>query len=117
MEAKVSAARSQLEALRAEKAARSRTHKKAEKAKADAKVESVRRRVQRLAGEPALLQARRDRMASEAGQTLYRRRLRVEAVNGVVKGGGLGQLPVRGLEKVRAVAHNLWRVHRLACAA
>ena len=104
-------------------AARSRTHKKAEKAKADAKVESVRRRVQRLAGEPALLQARRDRMASEAGQTLYRRRLRVEAVNGVVKGGGLGQLPVRGLEKVRAVAlphavaHNLWRVHQLACAA
>ena len=91
--------------------------------KADAKVESVRRRVRRLACEPALLQAWRGRMASDAGQAVYRRRLRVEAVNGVVKGRGLGRLLVRGLEKVRAVAllhalaHNLWRAHRLACAA
>ena len=91
--------------------------------KAGAKVESVRRRVRRLACEPALLQAWRGRMASEAGQAVYRRRLRVEAVNGVVKERGLGRLLVRGLEKVRsvallhAVAHNLWRGHRLACAA
>ena len=62
-------------------------------------------------------------MASEAGQAAYRRRLRVEAVNGVVKERGLGRLLVRGHEKVRsvallhAVAHNLWRGHRLACAA
>jgi len=50
--------------------------------------------------------------------------MRVEAVNGVVKGRGLGRLSVRGLAKVRAVAllhaaaHNVWRGHRLAaCAA
>ena len=92
--------------------------------KAGAKVESVRRRARRRAGEPALLQAWRGRMASDTGQAVYRRRLRVEAVNGVVKGRGLGRLSVRGLAKVRAVAllhavaHNLWRGYRLAaCAA
>ncbi len=88
-----------------------------------AKAESVRRRERGRAGEPVVLQAWRARMASEAGQTIYRRRMRVEGVNGVVKQRGLGRLVVRGLAKVRAVAllhalaHNLWRGHRLACMA
>ena len=92
-------------------------------AKQAAKAESVRRRERGRAGEPVVLQAWRARMASEAGQTIYRRRMRVEGVNGVVKQRGLGRLVVRGLAKVRAVAllhalaHNLWRGHRLACMA
>ena len=61
-------------------------------------------------------------MASEEGQAVYRRGLSVEAVNGMVKRRGLGRLPVSGLVKVRAaallhaLAHNLWRGHRLAAA-
>ena len=83
---------------------------------------SVRSRERRLESEPAALRDWRARMASEEGQTIYRRRLSVEAVNGMVKGRGLGRLSVRGLVKVRAVAllhalaHNLWRGHRLAAA-
>ena len=83
---------------------------------------SVRSRERRLESEPAALRDWRARMASEEGQTIYRRRLSVEAVNGMVKGRGLGRLSVRGLVKVRAVAllhalaHNLWRSHRLAAA-
>ena len=70
----------------------------------------------------ATTRAWRARMASEEGQTVYRRRMRVEGVNGIVKQRGLGRLVVRGLAKTRAVAllhalaHNLWRTHRLACA-
>ena len=49
--------------------------------------------------------------------------MRVEGVNGIVKRRGLGHLVVCGLAKVRAVAlrhalaHDLWRGHRLACMA
>ena len=88
-----------------------------------AKAESVRRRERRRAGEPAALRAWRARMASEAGQAVYRRRMRVEGVNGIIKQRGLGRLAVRRRAKVRAVAllhalaHNLWRGHRLACVA
>ena len=91
--------------------------------KPTAKAESVRSRERRRAKEPAALKAWRARMASDAGQVVYRRRSRVETVNGIVKRRGLGQLVVRGLAKVRSVvllhalAHNLWRGHRLACAA
>ena len=84
---------------------------------------SVRSRERRLESEPAALRDWRARMASAEGQAIYRRRLSVEAVNGMVKGRGLGRLSVRGLVKVRAVAllhalaHNLWRGHRFAAAA
>ena len=90
--------------------------------KETAKAESVRSRERRRRREPAVLRAWRARMESEEGQTVYRRRMRVEGVNGIVKQRGLGRLVVRGLAKTRAVAllhalaHNLWRTHRLACA-
>ena len=85
-----------------------------------AKVESGRRRERRRAIEPAALRAWRARMVSEAGRAVHRRRMRVEEVNGIVKRRGLVRLAVCGLVKVWAVAlphalaHDLWRGHRLA---
>ena len=88
--------------------------------KETAKPNSIYRRAARLRREPAALQAWRARMESAAGKAVYRRRQRIEAVNGNLKHRGLGRLTVRGFAKVRAVAllhalaHNLWRAHRLA---
>jgi len=90
---------------------------------ADATAESVRRRESRRRREPAPIQRWRERMASEAGQQIYRRRKQIERVHAQMKNRGLGRLLVRGLQKVRAVAllhaiaHNLWRAHRLRTAA
>ncbi len=62
-------------------------------------------------------------MAGEAGKLVYKRRARIETVNGILKGRGLGVLQVRSMAKVacvvllQALAHNLWRGHCLRQAA
>lgn len=89
-------------------------------AKEDVKPDTLRRRAARLRREAPALQAWRARMESAAGKAVYRRRQRIEAVNGNLKHRGLGRLTGRGFAKVRAVAllhalaHNLWRAHRRA---
>ena len=61
-------------------------------------------------------------MASEEGQAVYRRRLSVEVVNGMVKRRGLGRRSVRGLVNMRvvillhALAHKVWRGQRTTAA-
>lgn len=88
--------------------------------KEDVTAKGLRQREARLRREAPALQAWRARMESAAGKAVYRRRQRIEAVNGNLKHRGLGRLTVRGFAKVRAVAllhalaHNLWRAHRLA---
>jgi transposase len=90
--------------------------------KADAKPESVRKRESKRAHAPDAIKAWRQRMAGEIGQAIYKRRSRIETVNGILKGRGLGVMRVRSLVKVRcvvllhALAHNLWRAHVLRTA-
>ena len=85
--------------------------------------QTVRKRAWKRAREPEALKAWRQRMASRAGQLLYRRRRVIETVNGQLKNCGLRQLRLRGIEKVRceallyAIAHNVRRGHALRLAA
>jgi hypothetical protein len=57
----------------------------------------------------------RERMDSEAGQTVYRERAKHECINAHLRNCGVGRLLVRGKKKVRAillwfaVAHNMLR--------
>ena len=90
--------------------------------KPDATPESQRKRAWRRRRQPDALTAWRERMDSEAGQVVYRRRNRIETVNGILKGRGLGIMRVRSMAKVTGVvllhvlAHNLWRAHSLRTA-
>lgn len=90
--------------------------------KPDIKPANVRRRAARRKAEPDTLKAWRQRMAQPEAQDIYRRRKRIETINGILKGRGLGVLLVRSLAKVRcvallhAIAHNLWRAHALRLA-
>jgi transposase len=65
----------------------------------------------------------RERMASEAGQAIYRRRPLHECINARFRQSGLTQIAVRGLGKARtilrwhALANNVRAAHRLAAAA
>ncbi len=65
----------------------------------------------------------RERMASEAGKTVYRERAKHECINAHLRNCGVGRLLVRGCQKVRAVllwfavAHNLLRALVLRDAA
>lgn len=89
----------------------------------DVKPETLRKRAWKREREPEPLKAWRERMASQAGKLVYGRRGRIETVNGQVKNCGLGQLTLRGLQKVRcqalihAIAHNIRRGHALRLAA
>lgn len=76
----------------------------------DVKPATLKRRARRRALEPASVRAWRERMASEAGQTVYALRKRIERINADRKNHGFGFIPVRGLIKAKAVA--LW--HALA---
>ena len=71
---------------------------------------SLARRIRKRAKEPLCLKAWRERMASEAGKTVYALRKRIERINADRKNHGFGFLPVRGL--IKANAHALW--HALA---
>jgi hypothetical protein len=88
-----------------------------------AKPASKRKREKRREQEPPALQEWRQRMASEEGRSVMRRRRHIETINGNVKNRGLGRLNVRGLIKVQcvaqlhALAHNLWRAYGLRQAA
>jgi transposase len=85
----------------------------------DVKPATLAKRARDRAREPESIKAWRARMASEAGQTVYRLRKRIERVNADRKNHGFGFLPVRGLFKAKAVAllhalaHNLITAHRL----
>jgi transposase len=87
--------------------------------KPDAKPESQRKRDQNRSREPEAVKAWRERMDQEESKAIYRRRGRIETVNGILKGRGLGIMRVRSIAKVTAVvlmqvlAHNLWRAHCL----
>jgi len=70
---------------------------------------SLARRIRKRAKEPLCLKAWRERIASEAGKTVYALRKRIERINADRKNHGFGFLPVRGL--IKAKAHAL-----LACA-
>jgi transposase len=92
--------------------------------KPDVSPETARKRAWRRQREHSAIKAWRARMADQAGQAIYRARSRIETVNGILKGRGLGVMPVRSIAKVRcvvllqALAHNLWRAHCLRpCAA
>ena len=86
------------------------------------KPENLRKREWRRRREPEALKAWRARMASPDGQEIYRRRSRIETVNGILKGRSLGVLQVRSIAKaqsvalIQAIAHNLWRGHCLRSA-
>jgi transposase len=65
----------------------------------------------------------RERMASEAGKTIYQRRPLHECINARFRQCGLTQIAVRGLDKARtilrwhALANNVRGAHRLAAIA
>jgi transposase len=69
--------------------------------------------------EPESVKEWRDRMATQAGQEVFRLRKLIERINGNLKNHGFGFIPVRGLIKAKAIAllhalaNNLMAVHRL----
>jgi transposase len=87
--------------------------------KPDAQPESRRKRDQQRSREPEPVKAWRERMDQDESKAIYRRRGRIETVNAILKGRGLGIMRVRSIAKVTAVvlmqalAHNLWRAHCL----
>lgn len=91
--------------------------------KAQATRESQRKRAWRRRREPQAVKDWRERMSDAAGKAIYQRRSRIETVNGILKGRGLGIMRVRSIAKVacvvllQALAHNLWRAHCLRAAA
>jgi transposase len=71
------------------------------------------------AAEPQCLKEWRDRMDSEEGQAVYKRRSNTEHVHARLKNRGFGRMVLRGLAKVRiacllhAITHNLmWAISR-----
>jgi transposase len=89
----------------------------------DVKPATLAKRAKQRAGEPDRVKQWRSRMATEAGEAVYRVRKLIERVNANLKNHGFGLLPVRGLIKVKAVAlwhalaHNLVTAHRLRAKA
>ena len=88
-----------------------------------ATAESQRKRVWRRNREPQAIKEWRERMSGNNGKAIYQRRSRIETVNGILKGRGLGIMRVRSMAKVacvvllQVIAHNLWRAHCLRTAA
>lgn len=84
--------------------------------------ETLRNRKSKRAREPHSVKEWRERMASQAGENIYRFRQRIERVNADLKNHGFGFMAVRGLVKVTAVAlwhalaNNLMAAHRLRTA-
>ena len=69
--------------------------------------------------EPESVKEWRGRMATQAGQEVFRLRKLIERINGNLKNHGFGFIPVRGLIKAKAIAlwhalaNNLMAAHRL----
>lgn len=87
--------------------------------KESSKPESKARYERNRAAEPQCLKDWRERMDSEHGKAVYKRRSNTEHVHGRMKNRGFGRMVVRGLRKVRiacllhAIAHNLiWAISR-----
>jgi transposase len=87
--------------------------------KAASKPESKARYERNRAAEPQCLKDWRERMDSEHGKAVYKRRSNTEHVHGRMKNRGFGRMAVRGLRKVNiacllhAIAHNLiWAISR-----
>lgn len=87
--------------------------------RADVKPATLANRERQRRLEPDRVKEWRSRMASPAGQEVYRRRKLIERINGHLKNHGFGFIPVRGLLKAKAVAlwhalaNNLLAAHRL----
>jgi transposase len=71
--------------------------------RADVAAETLRKRRWRRHHEPPPVAAWRERMASEEGQDVYRRRKLTERAHGIIKNRGMTRFLVHGREKVRAV--------------
>jgi transposase len=75
------------------------------------------------AREPESVKEWRSRMATQAGQEVYRLRKLIERINANLKNHGFGFIPVRGLIKAKAVAlwhalaNNVMAAHRLRTKA
>jgi transposase len=82
----------------------------------------LKNRLSKRRREPDSVKDWRSRMASDAGQAVYRMRKLIERINAERKNHGFGFLPVRGLAKAKAIAfmhalaHNLMAAHRLRAA-
>jgi transposase len=80
---------------------------------------ALKNRLSKRRREPDSVRDWRSRMASAAGQLMYRLRKLIERINADRKNHGFDRLPVRGLVKTKAVAlihalaHNLMAAHRL----
>jgi hypothetical protein len=71
--------------------------------------DTLRKRVWKHAHEPAAVKAWRERMASEAGKAVYRRRKLTEHVHAKMKNHGFGRMLVHG----KAVVRNVCLLHAL----
>lgn len=74
------------------------------------------RRERERAREPEVVKAWRAQMAGEEAEAAMRRRSRIELVNAQTKNRGLGDMLVRGLRKVEAVAWLQALAHNLRAA-
>jgi transposase len=84
--------------------------------------ETLRKRQWKLERQPGVLREWRERMASEAGRLVYRRRKLTEHVHAKMKNRGFARMLVHGIAKVRvvcllhALAHNLVHAHHMRTA-
>jgi transposase len=85
--------------------------------------ETLRKRRWKHRHEPEAVKEWRERMATDAGKAVYRRRKLTEHAHAKMKNRGFGRMPVHGIAGVRvvcllhALAHNLLQAHRLRAAA
>lgn len=90
--------------------------------RAEVKPETLKRRASERAKEAPALKDWRQRMDTAQGQSIYRRRKRIELVNAHMKNRGFERLNLRGLLKAKivalwhALAHNILVAHRLRLA-
>jgi transposase len=89
----------------------------------DVKPRTLAERARKRAKEPESVKEWRGRMASDEGKETYRRRMRIERINGDLKNHGFGFLPVRGKLKAQAIAlfhalaNNMMATNRLRLLA
>jgi hypothetical protein len=89
----------------------------------DVTAATKRKRAWKRRREPEAVKEWRERMASEAGQEVYRRRKLTEHAHAKMKNRGFGRMLVHGITSVRAVcllhalAHNLLQACRLRAVA
>jgi hypothetical protein len=88
----------------------------------DVTAETLRKRQWQREHEPDALRDWRARMASKAGQAVYRRRKLTEHAHAKMKNRGFARMAVHGIAKVRAVcllhalAHNMMQAHGMRAA-